>query len=76
MILSCSLDRKWAKSRVEQIKGYFKETNKNVEIIVSDSREEIRTASGHSLGGAMAIAIGRVAGMINKTKVKKDKRGQ
>ena len=49
--------------------------NKSVEIIASDSGEDTKTDGGYLPGGTMSILTGRIAGMINKDHIKKDRLG-
>ena len=73
IVLMSSTDRRWNELRTERIRKLFKPINKNIEIIVSDSGEQIKTENGYLLGGTMGIFTGKLAGMIVKEHNTKDK---
>jgi len=49
--------------------------SKNVEVIATDSGKVVSSKNGYLLGGKLVVALGRVAGMINTTNIKRDIRG-
>ena len=58
------------------MRNRMKSINKSVDIIASDSGEDTRTNGGYFPGGTMSIVTGRLAGMVNKDKIKKDRLGR
>ena len=76
MVLFSGTDRRWNERRIETMKSTMRSVNKSVDIIASDSGEDTRSIGGYLPGGTMSIVTGRLAGMINKDKIKKDKLGR
>jgi len=76
MILISSPDRRWTSRRIDQITNKFCRINKTVEIIATDSGEKTENERGWLPGGTVTIAIGKLAGMIDRNTIKKDKKGR
>ena len=57
-VMLSSLDRRWLLSNVNRMKKIFKQANKEVIIIKSESREQARTEKEHSLDRMATIFIG------------------
>ena len=76
IVLFSGTDRRQNESRIERMKNMIKSVNKSIDIITSDSGENIRTERGYLPGGTMSIITGRLAGMVNKEKNKKDRLGR
>ena len=74
-ILFSSLDRKWTLNKIERLKQKFKRISKEVEIISSNSDQELRTDSGYLPGGMLSILIGRIIGMKRRESERKDPLG-
>ena len=53
----------------------FKKVNKNTEVIITDSSKKANNTSGQLPSETIAIAIGRIAGMIEKKIIIRDKKG-
>ena len=75
VIMLSTLDRKWTMTRTLQLKKQFQQINKNVEVIISDSSENITSKIGWLLGGIVTIFLGKVSGMVNKKSIRNDERG-
>ena len=75
-VLFSGTDRRWNENRTETIRKTMQLVNKSVEIIASNSREDSKIDGGYLLGGIMSILTGRVAGILNKEQVKRDRLGR
>jgi len=76
LILLSAPDRRWTMKRQEIMKKRFQQIDKNIEIVFSDSGETSKDGKGWLPGGTIAIAIGRIAGMIDQESIRKDKKGR
>ena len=76
VVLLSGTDRKWNESTMIRMKRMMKSVNKNVELIASDSGEDTKLSGGYLPGGTLSILTGRIAGIINKENVRRDKLGR
>jgi len=58
------------------MKVLFRLINKNMEIITSDSGETTKTDGDFLPRGTIALFTGKIAGMVIKEKIRKDKLGR
>ena len=76
IIMLSAPNRWWATNIVESIKRQFKQINKNVEIVATNSRENTNSISGWLLGGTITILLGRTAGILKINEIIKEKKGR
>ena len=75
-LLLSAPDRKWNVHKIDYIKRKFKTINREVEVIISDSGQDVRSRNGYLPGGTINILLGRVAGLRIKQYEKKDGMGR
>ena len=75
-VLLSSPDQKWSTAKIDRLKRTFKQINKDVEIIATDSGQSARTEKGYLPGGTLNIIIGPLVGMIMKRQNRTDALGR
>ena len=75
-VLLSSPDRKWTNNKLERLQRRFRQVNKEVEIISSNSDQNPRTSNGYLPGGTASILLGRIAGMKVKDSERRDSLGR
>jgi hypothetical protein len=75
VLLLSSPDRRWRASTRESLKRSFRQVNKSVEVLTSDSREDTRGKSDYLPGGTLSILTGISAGMVNKEEMRQNDLG-